>query len=73
LHIPWSFRHWPRRDLHRRYDAPKIRSVGGDAVSDKGLDQSHALAVAREIFDAVPVLVLVFSGPEHHVVAANAA
>jgi serine phosphatase RsbU (regulator of sigma subunit)/anti-sigma regulatory factor (Ser/Thr protein kinase)/anti-anti-sigma regulatory factor len=41
-------------------------------VSER-LDPTAALAVAREIFDAVPVMVLVFRGPEHHVVAANAA
>jgi serine phosphatase RsbU (regulator of sigma subunit)/anti-sigma regulatory factor (Ser/Thr protein kinase)/anti-anti-sigma regulatory factor len=50
----------------------RLEALGGDTVSE-ALDPSAALAVAREIFDAVPVLVLVFAGPEHRVVAANAA
>jgi serine phosphatase RsbU (regulator of sigma subunit)/anti-sigma regulatory factor (Ser/Thr protein kinase)/ABC-type transporter Mla MlaB component len=48
-------------------------ALGGETVSEKGQDSSYALAVAREIFDAMPVLVLVFGGPEHRVVGANAA
>lgn len=39
----------------------------------EGLDPSFVLAIAQEIFDAMPVMVLVFRGPEHRVVAANAA
>lgn len=42
-------------------------------VTEERPDLRHVLAIAREIFDAVPVMVLAFSGPDHRVIAANAA
>jgi serine phosphatase RsbU (regulator of sigma subunit)/anti-sigma regulatory factor (Ser/Thr protein kinase)/ABC-type transporter Mla MlaB component len=42
-------------------------------VSEERLDLRDVLAIAREIFDAVPVMLLAFSGPDHRIIAANAA
>ncbi len=47
--------------------------MSGETVAEERPDLRDILAIAREIFDAVPVLVLAFGGPDHRVVAANAA
>ena len=47
--------------------------MAGEPVSEERLNLRDVLAIAHEIFDAVPVMVLAFSGPEHRVIAANAA
>jgi serine phosphatase RsbU (regulator of sigma subunit)/anti-sigma regulatory factor (Ser/Thr protein kinase)/ABC-type transporter Mla MlaB component len=44
-----------------------------ETVSEEHLGLRDILAIAREIFEAVPVMVIAFSGPEHRVIAANAA
>jgi serine phosphatase RsbU (regulator of sigma subunit)/anti-sigma regulatory factor (Ser/Thr protein kinase)/anti-anti-sigma regulatory factor len=48
-------------------------ALSGETVAEERLDLRDILAIAREIFDAVPVLVLAFGGPDHRVIAANAA
>jgi serine phosphatase RsbU (regulator of sigma subunit)/anti-sigma regulatory factor (Ser/Thr protein kinase)/anti-anti-sigma regulatory factor len=48
-------------------------ALGRETVSEQRPDLRDVLAIAREILDAVPVMVLAFSGPEHRVIAANAA
>jgi serine phosphatase RsbU (regulator of sigma subunit)/anti-sigma regulatory factor (Ser/Thr protein kinase)/anti-anti-sigma regulatory factor len=47
--------------------------LAGETVSEERRDVHDVLAIAREIFDVVPVMVIAFSGPEHRVTAANAA
>ena len=43
------------------------------SVSEERQDLRDVLAIAREIFDALPVMVVALGGPEHRVIAANAA
>ena len=42
-------------------------------MSEEPQDLRDVLAIAREIFDALPVMVVALGGPEHRVIAANAA
>jgi serine phosphatase RsbU (regulator of sigma subunit)/anti-sigma regulatory factor (Ser/Thr protein kinase)/anti-anti-sigma regulatory factor len=47
--------------------------LGGETVSYELRDVRDVVSIAREIFDAVPVMAVALRGPGHQVIAANAA